>query len=65
MDAPKRALWQVTILIAVGIVLCLLFPAAFKFVEAAARELRYLWWLILLLALAAWFIWGVNRKPKP
>jgi hypothetical protein len=65
MDAPKRAMWQIAILVGVVVVLCLLFPAAFRFVEAAARELRYLWWLILLLALAAWLIWGINRKPKP
>jgi uncharacterized protein with PQ loop repeat len=30
----------------------------------AARELRYLWWLILLIALAIWLIWGIRRKPK-
>jgi len=29
-----------------------------------ARELRYLWWLILLLALAVWLIWGLGKK-KP
>jgi hypothetical protein len=34
------------------------------FVEMAARELRYLWWLVLLVALALWLIWGVGRKPK-
>ena len=49
---------QIAILIGVIVVLCLLFPAAYAFVEAAARELRYLWWLILLLALAAWFYLG-------
>ena len=30
----------------------------------AARELRYLWWIILLVALAVWLIWGVGRRPK-
>jgi hypothetical protein len=30
----------------------------------AARELRYLWWIVLLVALAFWLIWGLGRKPK-
>jgi hypothetical protein len=42
--------------------LILLFPPAFRFVEMAARELLYLWWLVLLLALAVWLIWGLGRK---
>ena len=32
------------------------------FTEAAARNLRYFWWLILLVALALWLIWGFRRK---
>ena len=32
--------------------------------ELAAREIRYLWWVILLLALAIWLIWGLGRKQK-
>ena len=46
-------------------VLVLMFPPAYRFAEMAARELRYFWWLILLVALAIWFIWGIGRKPKP
>jgi len=34
------------------------------FVELAARELRYFWWLILIVALAIWLIWGVGRRPR-
>jgi hypothetical protein len=30
----------------------------------AAREVRYLWWCILLVALAVWLIWGVGRQRK-
>jgi hypothetical protein len=40
------------------------FPRASQFVEMAARELRYFWWILLLVALAAWLIWGVGRKRK-
>jgi hypothetical protein len=44
--------------------LVLIFPRAYAFVEQAARELRYFWWLVLLVALAIWLIWGIGRKPK-
>ncbi|HKS38865.1 MAG TPA: hypothetical protein VJW76_16845 [Verrucomicrobiae bacterium] len=64
MNPRGRALLQIGVLVAVIVVLCLLFPRAFAFVEMAARELRYLWWLILLVALAIWLIWGMKRKPK-
>ena len=64
MNTRVRAALQIGVLLAVIAVLFLVFPAAFGFVEMAARELRYLWWLILLIALAIWLIWGINRKPK-
>lgn len=34
--------------------LCMLFPRMLAFVELAARELRYLWWLILIVAFGLW-----------
>jgi len=46
------------------VALVLIFPRALGFVEMAARELRYFWWLILLVVLGIWFIWGLGRKPK-
>jgi uncharacterized membrane-anchored protein len=55
---------QVAVLLAVVIGLVLIFPRAYAFVEQAARELRYFWWLVLLVALAIWLIWGIGRKPK-
>jgi hypothetical protein len=64
MNPRARALLQIGVFIAVIVLLVLIFPSAFAFVEMAARELRYLWWLILLLALAVWLIWGLKRKPK-
>jgi hypothetical protein len=64
MNPRLRAALQVGFLLAVLVVLFLVFPKAFGFVEMAARELRYLWWLILLAALAVWLIWGMKRKPK-
>ena len=64
MNPRVRAGLQVGLLVLVLGALVLLFPRAYAFVEMAARELRYFWWLILLLALAIWLIWGIGRKPK-
>ena len=64
MSPRARAMLQVAVLLAVVIGLVLLFPRAYAFVEMAARELRYFWWLVLLVALAIWLIWGIGRKPK-
>lgn len=65
MSPRLRAALQLAALVAVLVVLLLLFPSAYAFAEMAAREMRYLWWLILLIALAGWLIWGAGRKPKP
>ena len=65
MSPRLRAIIQVCILLGVLVGLVLIFPRAYAFVEMAARELRYFWWLILLVALAIWFIWGIGRKPRP
>jgi hypothetical protein len=64
MRSYLRPLVPILALIAVTGTLILLFPSAYKFVEAAARELRYFWWLILLVVLGGWLIWGIGRKPK-
>jgi hypothetical protein len=54
--------WFLVIVVLLG--LFLLFPSALRFVEMAARELRYFWWLILLVALAVWLIWAGRNKSK-
>jgi hypothetical protein len=43
--------------------LLVIFPRFLGVVEMAAREVRYLWWVILLVALALWllFSWGKRR----
>jgi hypothetical protein len=64
MNPRLRATLQLLVLVGVVALLFFIFPRALAFVELAARELRYLWWLILLVALAAWLIWGANRRPK-
>lgn len=62
MTPRQRAAAQLLVLVVVIGGLILLFPSAFAFAEMAARELRYFWWLILLLALALWLIWGFRRR---
>lgn len=64
MITPRhRTFLQASLLVGVLVLLFLLFPPVARFTEMAARELRYLWWLILLVALALWLIWGFKRKP--
>jgi hypothetical protein len=48
-------------LVAVAL-LCLLFPRLLAFVELAARELRYLWWLVLVAAVGGYFCFFFGRK---
>lgn len=63
MNPRTRLILQLVILVVVILGLVLIFPRAFAFVEMAARELRYFWWVILLLALAGWLIWGFKKRP--
>ena len=60
----QRAIATLIVLILVAAFLFLVFPAALAFVEGAARSIRQLWWLVLLVALACWLIWGVGRKNR-
>jgi hypothetical protein len=64
MSPRMRAFVAMVALVAALVVLILLFPRAAAFGELAARELRYFWWLILIVALAVWLIWGVGRRPR-
>ena len=63
MNPRLRAVLRALILIGVVVGLFLLFPRMFAFTEMAARDLRYFWWLILLLVLAVWLIWGFKKRP--
>ena len=63
MNPRPRALLQLGLLVVVSLGLLLVFPRALGFVEMAARELRYFWWLLLLVALAVWLIWAGRRQP--
>jgi hypothetical protein len=65
MNPRWRAVIQIGLLLLVVVSLVLVFPSAFGFAEMAGRELRYFWWLVLIVALAVWLIIGLGRKPKP
>lgn len=62
MNPRLIAFLKALALVLVAVILLAFFPAALGFVEGAARNLARLWWLILLLALACWLIWGLGRK---
>jgi hypothetical protein len=64
MNPRLRAALQLLVLIGVVAVLALVFPRVMAFIEVASRELRYLWWLVLLIALGGWLIWSAGRRPK-
>lgn len=64
IDPRVRALLRLFVLLGVAALLFALFPALFRFVEGAARSVLRLWWLVLLLALGIWLVWGVGRRPK-
>lgn len=62
MNPRIIAALKLSALAVVFVTLILIFPRALAFVEMGARELRYFWWMILLVALAIWLIWGLGRK---
>lgn len=62
MTPRQRAILQILVLVGVLVLLVRLFPPALVFVEKAAAEIRYFWWVILLVALAIWLIFGIGRN---
>lgn len=64
MNRRNIAILKIASVVVVLLALVLIFPKALGFVEMGAREVRYLWWMILLVALAAWLIWGLGNKKK-
>lgn len=65
MSRRGRALLGLITIVVVFVALILVFPKALAFVELAARELRYFWWLILMVALGVWLVWGWGRRKSP
>jgi hypothetical protein len=60
-DRPHN-IRRILLLLAVFGGLFLLYPPVLAFAELAARELRFLWWLVLLVALGLWLIFGMKKR---
>lgn len=44
------------------VALCIIFPRIAAFAELAARELRYLWWLVLISVIGIYFLFFFGRR---
>jgi hypothetical protein len=62
MNPRWIAFFKLLAVLMVVAVLIFLFPPAFRFAGMAARDLLYFWWIILLVLIAAWLIWGLGKK---
>jgi hypothetical protein len=61
MPAPRNRLnWMLAIFLVVA--LCLFVPGFLYFTELALRELRFVWWLILVLVGVLWLLTALGRK---
>ena len=60
-DTPRSRL-QVTLVIVLLIALAVFVPGFLYFTELALRELRFMWWLLLLLGGAIWLLTRLGRK---
>lgn len=61
MPSPRNRL-SLILAVVLLIVLAVFVPSLLYFTELALRELRYIWWLILLLAAAVWLLGAVRPK---
>ena len=61
MPAPRNRL-SLALTIVLVVALCVFVPGFLYFTELALRELRFMWWLILLLVGAIWLLGAVGRK---
>ena len=61
-ETRKKILAVVMVLAAIAV--CIIFPRISSFVALAAREIRYFWWLILIVAIGIYltFFFGRNKK---
>lgn len=56
----RRIAFLAAILIIIA--LCIVSPRVMAFTELAARELRFLWWLVLIAAIGFYFAFFFGRK---
>jgi hypothetical protein len=58
----SRKQLQLALVIVLLVALALFVPTVLYFTEMALRQLRMMWWLILLLAGAIWLLGAAGRK---
>jgi hypothetical protein len=61
MPAPRNRL-NFALVVVLIVALCVFVPGFLYVTELALRELRFMWWLILLLAGAIWLLGVLGRK---
>ncbi|MDD2763370.1 MAG: hypothetical protein PHE83_05280 [Opitutaceae bacterium] len=61
MASPDRR--QMTLVLLLLAALCVVVPGVLRVTEMALRELRFMWWLLLLLGGVIWLLWRAGRKP--
>jgi hypothetical protein len=59
---PSRPRLPITLALALLVALCVFVPSVLYFTELALRELRLMWWLILLLGGVIWLLARLERK---
>ena len=60
MPSPDRR--QVALVLVLLAALCVVVPGVLRVTEMALRELRFMWWLLLLLGGVIWLLWRAGRK---
>jgi len=61
MPSPRKRL-SLALAVVLLAALAVFVPGFLYFTELALRELRFLWWLILLLVGAIWLLGALGRK---
>lgn len=64
MSPLARRNLTLLIIILVSLGICIAFPRVLGFVERGAYELRYFWWLVLLVAVGGWLVFFAGRKDR-
>jgi len=59
---PSRSRLQFTLVLVLLVALCLFVPSVLYFAEVALRELRLIWWLLLVIGGLAWLL--ALGRPK-
>lgn len=62
MSSSRTRIVLLLLIGALALIAVLVFPRVLAFVELAARELRYFWWLVLLAALGVWLAFFIGKK---